>query len=208
MANLVARRFCRFIAKATARSEAKRMQLRFMENYRSLLGNLPTQTNRALEKHLVGMIVPTIALTQVLQADGCESGAIQDWLKSFYRAYFRRTRYVYKLCGKMPGFFGLLRVLLRATMRNVYPESGWSRIWREDSPHCLAFDMRSCYYQDVLRQFGEEYLLGVFCQIDDDLYQGMSSRVLWGRTTTLAFNGDCCDFRFTKKSNNRQENHR
>jgi hypothetical protein len=100
--------------------------------------------------------------------------------------------------GRLPFFYGLLRALIRPVMRRSFPASGWETEWVEVSGQALAFNMRSCFYLDVLEGYGAPELTKYYCAMDDLIYDGVSPHVRWARTRTLGRGDECCDFRFER----------
>jgi len=139
-----------------------------------------------------------MALKESLVRHGRDNDEAIRFLETLYSRWFRSTARLYRLLGRLPGFFGLFRPLLRRAMDKTYPQAGWRRTWLTDSSHEMSFQMESCYYREVLQHHGHQDLLGLFCGIDDLLYTTLSDRVRWCRTTTLARGGGYCDFRFCR----------
>jgi hypothetical protein len=58
--------------------------------------------------------------------------------------------------------------------------------------------MKSCFYLDVLENYGLPELTVLYCWLDDLIYEGVSPYVRWARKQTLGRGDACCDFRFER----------
>lgn len=59
----------------------------------------------------------------------------------------------------------------------------------------VSFDMIACPYLNNCTKYGCPEITEVFCEADDICYGNMHPKLIWGRTTTLAKGGKCCDFK-------------
>ena len=171
----------------------------FHKNYSSLLGQRTHDITRILNWHLVRNILPGIALYQALEQEGRSKIEAILEMEQLYLVLYRNTARIYRVIGHVPGFFSLLRHLCSWSMKVTYPADGWGTIWIDNNPDWIAFDIYSCFYQEVLKEYGYEHILQCFCKIDDDMYRAMSPIVEWARTTTLGRGGTVCNFRYIKK---------
>ena len=83
-------------------------------------------------------------------------------------------------------------------MRRSFPEESWETEWVETSAEALAFNMRSCFYLDVLQAYGVQELAIQYYWMDDLIYKDLSPYVGWVRQGTLGRGGNGCDFRFER----------
>lgn len=171
----------------------------FVKKYEELFFNRTVFSNKVLNKHLIKNILPGIALYDALLYSGLSKKEALDSIGCFYKTMYQKTALIYRLLGRIPFFFLLLRKLTNRSMSVTYPKEGWTTVWIENSNKQIAFDVNKCFYQDILKSYEREELLKCFCQIDDDVYERISPRVKWKRTTTLGRCGSKCDFRFIKK---------
>lgn len=180
-------------------AEQKSIMKAFRNNYKNLLKERSTYSKKILNWHLFRNILPGIALNQALEQEGrSKTETVRD-MAQLYLVLYGNTARIYSAIGHVPGFFSLLRYMSARSMKVTYPADGWVTTWIENSPDRIAFDVHSCFYQKILREYGCEHILKCFCKIDDDMYQAMSPVVEWGRTTTLGRCGAVCNFRYTKK---------
>lgn len=171
----------------------------FVEKYEELFFNRTMFSNNVLNKHLTKNIFPGIALYDTLLHQGLSKEEALDSIGCFYKIMYQNIAFVYRQLGKVPFFFQLLRKLTTRSMSVTYPKEGWTTVWIENSNEQIAFDVSKCFYQDILKCYEREELLKCFCQIDDDVYERISPRVIWKRTTTLGRCGSKCDFQFIRK---------
>lgn len=186
------------IMKHYGKEQGNMLYSSFHLKYQHLLLNRSVYGNKSLNKHLVNNILPGIALFDALRDTGHSENEALDSMGQYYQFIYQKTVQIYKVVGRIPFFFLLLRKLTIINMTVTYPKEGWTTQWLENNKQQIAFDVTSCFYQTILKQYGHEMLLQCFCQIDDALYEGISPRVRWHRTTTLGRCGSKCDFRFYK----------
>lgn len=171
----------------------------FANRYKEMSCNREIYENRTLDGHIRKTILPGIALYKALLNWGISNEEALESLKSFYKQMYRQTATTYKALGKMPFFFQLLRIIAPFNMTVTYPKEGWTTNWIENSNERIAFNVTKCFFEDVLKFYNHEQLLRCFCQIDDDVYQGISPEIQWKRTSTIGRSGSKCDFCFIKK---------
>lgn len=171
----------------------------FIKRYEELFLNRAVFSNKVLNKHLTKNILPGIALYDALLHRGLSKERALASIGCFYKIMYQNTAFIYRLLGRIPFFFHLLRKLTTKSMSITYPKEGWTTVWIENSNEQISFDVSKCFYQDILKSYEREELLKCFCQIDDDVYERISPHVKWKRTTTLGRCGSKCDFRFIKQ---------
>jgi hypothetical protein len=152
--------------------------------------------NNALQRHLDENILPGLALYQVLRDDGYAEDKALEIAGGAFEAWGDRQRRTMAMMGKLPFYYGAIRLLVRPMMSRAFPCQGWDIAWREVSAQVVAFDIQRCFYLDTLRAYGVEELTSIYCDLDDLIYEGVSPHVAWERTRTLGRGDDVCDFRF------------
>jgi L-2-amino-thiazoline-4-carboxylic acid hydrolase len=98
------------------------------------------------------------------------------------------------LLQHVPQRFTVFRKLTKFFTRLNYPPAGWDIEWRRDDDDELAFDIRRCFYKDVLAAYGAPELTAAFCAGDDVLFNALPPGIAWERTGTLATGNTVCDF--------------
>ncbi|MBE3120246.1 MAG: L-2-amino-thiazoline-4-carboxylic acid hydrolase [Candidatus Atribacteria bacterium] len=63
-------------------------------------------------------------------------------------------------------------------------------------PDVVALNEHSCFYLNVLAEYGLPELTPHFCLLDDFLFEGVSPCIRWERTQTIGRGGEMCDFRY------------
>jgi hypothetical protein len=173
-----------------------RVRVRFLTELKAF----PDPGNKKLAHHLRAYLLPGYALYRVLRDEGrTEEGAFRVFDQVF-EVRLKSNRQGIELIGRLPFFFGLLRLLIKPVMRN-YPTQGWNIEWREISNRAIRFDMKSCFYLDTLKALGAPELTASFCKTDDFIYSAASKHFTWKRKFTLGRGNNHCDFCFAATRN-------
>ncbi len=188
----------RALGRERGEAEAATVIARVAARYADLYACRKRCSHPALRFHLRSSILPVLALYQVFRDEGLDEPAALESVDRLFHASLEPARKRMALLGRMPGFFPLMRVLIRVSMRYVFPAEGWSREWVEDSAQRIAFNMRSCFVLETLREHGAPELTRVLCGGDDVLYERASPSVRWERTETLGRGHECCNFGFRR----------
>ncbi len=170
-----------------------RVEARYAELYR----DRTHYDHPALRDHLTKNILPGMALYLTLRAASCEEEALQT-TERLLAADLARQRRLLEMLGRLPFFFFLLRAMTRRFMGRNFPPEGWQVEWPDEGPDVVAFDIKRCFYLDVLTEYDAPQLATVYCRLDDIVYEDVSPYVRWERTRTLARGDGCCDFRFRR----------
>jgi hypothetical protein len=171
-----------------------RVEARYAELYRARTH----YDHPALRKHLEENILPGLALYRVLCDGGYDEAEALQLTERMLAVDLLRQRRPLVLLGRLPFFFSLLRAVTHRFMGRNFPPQGWQVEWPDEGRDVVAFDMKSCFYLDVLTEYGAPELTPVYCGLDDLVYGDVSPYVRWDRTRTLGRGDDCCDFRFRR----------
>lgn len=199
VSNALCRKYKSTLIEMMEPVEAEIVYPDFRARYESLFKARAIYANKVLNKHLTQNILPGIALYDALLNDGRSQTEAITMFERFNRIYYRKLTSAYRLLGKLPMFYSLLRIMTKKSMSVTYPCTGWTTTWLENSASAIAFDVSCCFYQNVLRSYQREELLKCFCQIDDEVYGNMSRNVIWARTKPLGRGDQVCDFQFIRE---------
>ena len=144
------------------------------------------------------LILPGLALYQVLQEEGLDQGAALAETQELFEGVFGRLATVPRFLATLPDPFDAFRRVARTAIRAGFPPSGWDAEWTEDSDTCLAYNVRRCIYLEVLTSYGSPELTALYCRMDDLTFEGLPASITWERTKTLGQGGDVCDFRWCR----------
>jgi hypothetical protein len=168
------------------------------KRYGDLYANRERYSNRALREHLEENILPGVALYQTLLEDEDTRERAAQLVEGAFRALASSSRQVMGRLGRLPVFYWLLRIMVKGIMRVKFPEEGWEIEWVEIGGSEVSFNIRRCFYLDVLEGYGVPELTAQYCLMDDVIYEGVSPYVKWAREKTLGRGDACCDFRFER----------
>lgn len=186
----------REMAKSRGQVQASMLAARVQRRYDELYASRPQFAARILRVHLEMIILPGLALYQILCEDNDDQEAVVAEVETLIAATFGRFGRVMSLLNTLPDSWTVFRAITRQTLRLGFPPQGWHIEPVQDDEHCIAFDYHRCFYLDVLRAYEVPELAPVYCKMDDMLYESLPSAIVWERRGTLASGAECCDFRW------------
>jgi hypothetical protein len=179
---------------------------RVQARYDMLYATRPRFAHPALRWHLTSQILPGLALYETLKEDATQRGAKQTTALAEAGQLLERLDMLaprLPLLRYVPFAFGLFRRFTRLTLL-LYPTPGYDFQMVEDTPTSIAFNMRRCFYLDVLTAYHAPELTAHYCHLDDVAFGALPPCISWERTTTLGCGGDCCDFRWSAVASHQQ----
>jgi hypothetical protein len=190
----------RVMAKERGELEAAMLASRVQSRYEELYVQRPRFSHRALRLHLERIILPGLALYQVLgEESGGREAALAE-VETLFQAVFGRFRRLMPPLALFPNPFAVFRRAVWWVMQVGFPPQGWEVDWVEDSDQCLAYDVRRCFYLDILTSYGTPELTALYCNADDLAFDALPSSITWERTKTLGRGDAVCDFRWCHAS--------
>jgi hypothetical protein len=188
----------RVLAEKRGEPEAAMLAVRLQTRYHDLYSNRPHFPQRALRAHLERNILPGLALYQTLRQQNDDQDAALAEVEALFEAVFGQLRRPMALLARLPDPFAAFRKGAQWVIRLGFPPEGWEIEPVEDSDRCFAYDVRRCFYLDVLTAYGAPELTALYCKMDDVMYQALPPSITWERTKTLGRGDDCCDFRWCR----------
>ncbi|NIV39634.1 MAG: hypothetical protein GWN58_62565, partial [Anaerolineae bacterium] len=135
----------RALARELGGGKAGEVVRKASDRYDDLYAERKQYENRALRQHLEGNILPGIALYQTLLEDPEAQQRSMDLVEAAFREWAAPNRRFMERLGRLPFFYGLMRVLIKPMMRRSFPAEGWETEWVEASGEALAFNMTRCF---------------------------------------------------------------
>ena len=173
-----------------------RVQLRYAE----LKTHRPTFDNLVFDTHVIGNILPGLALYQILCEDGLTSqvaiGEIDELFEQWFIQFPPLNMRMSQLMNFIPQNFAVFRRLVSFSMEKLFPAPGWQYEVVADDDLTYAFDIHHCFYFDVLSYYDAPELTPVFCRLDDYLMEVLPKSIKWGRTQTIGMGAEYCNFRW------------
>ncbi len=187
----------REMTRLRGREEAQAFISRVQGKYDELLARSRRYQPRVLQKqHFEKNILPVIAADLIMKQEGQAPDQISSTIDSLLAESIAGQKRLYRFWGRFPFFFGMLRLLLKPMMKAQFPAEGWQIDYPGLGPDVVALDSHRCFYLEVLTEYGLPELTRHFCQLDDELYQGVTPFIRFERTQTLGRGGQMCDFRY------------
>lgn len=189
----------RAMAKDRGELVAAQIAARVRARYEQLFASRPHFGSLALCLHLEKVILPGLALYQVLLDEHGDQDRALDEVQTLFGVAFGQLGPGMARLEHLPGVFNLFRWLARRVVEYAFPAEGWRIRWVQDDDEALAFDVQGCIYLDVLTSYGAPELAPLFCWVDDLAFESLPPWISWERTGTLARGDDCCDFRWVNR---------
>ena len=144
---------------------------------------------------LARVILPGIALYQVLRAEDCPEAEALSHLRRYLLDYVAAGMHAsLSRLEVLPGFFALYRTGFLLAVRHAgLWESG-----QACGPGHFDVTIRRCLWHTACAAHGCAELCPLFCEADTVTYGGLR-KLGFSRTGTLGCGSGCCDFHFYKK---------
>ena len=150
----------------------------------------------ALKKEIHNLILPGLAIYQVIQQIECDSNKALLIVEGLFKEdFFRTMGFCIRLINYLPDPFPLVRPALRMMTKKEYIPGSQTVI--EDNRNCFALNTTRCFKWDVLNALNASDLTTLYCKTDDWLSDFLP-KVQWMRTKTLARGDELCDFRWCR----------
>lgn len=189
----------RELAKTRGTVAAALLAGRIQTRYAELRAHGPRFDQPALREHLLTGILPGLALYQVLREEHETQLAALAEVETLFAAAYVGQSALFPLVKRLPASFAIFRAASKWVLRRSFPSAGWGMTLVEDTPECIAFDVRDrCLYRDVLTAFGAPELTAVFCKMDDLVYARLAPQIVFTRAKTLGRGDECCNFRYCR----------
>ena len=166
-----------------------------LTRYSELYAKHEMPVNEILKTHLINGILPGLAFYQILLETGKSKEEALLKIDQVFEDLFAKDINKFQKLGRLPFVYTILRTYIKTAMRQ-YPADGWDILWQQVDGDAIRFKMNSCFYYNTLSAYSAPELTASFCRVDDLIYGGMSSQVLWQRTQTIARGAEYCDFCF------------
>ncbi len=178
---------------------------RVEQRYGELKVQRPVFDKAVFNSHVVGNILPGLALYQILREDGKDVKTALVEIDALFEAWFYQfpplNMRLNQLMKFAPENFDIFRKLTLFAMDNAFPAPGWQYDIVQNDENSLAFDIHHCFYIDVLKQYNAPELTPVFCKLDDILMGAMPESIKWGRAQTIGMGAEYCNFRWDYEPN-------
>lgn len=191
------------LTKDLGEEQAEELMTRVQEKYNELCANHKKISRRVLRKHLYGNIFPQMAAYKTFLENNHSPESAFDLIQKLHFLTLNRLRTQYRYATRVPWIFLHLRIVGPITIKLKHPPEGWNIEWIENSRDCINLKAHSCFYHDIITEYGVPDLTLIYCNGDDYVFDIKSPYVKWGRTTTVTRGGDYCDIvyhRISKKN--------
>lgn len=148
--------------------------------------------------HTVQRIYPAISVFDAIVSYNHDRKDAVNFLTKYLAWYCKTPAKIIRILLKIPGLYRKVPTISTSMVKKFYGASaGFTCSFHAVNKNTAAFDMLVCPYMETAKKYGCPEIVPAFCKADDVCYGNMHKNLIWGRTKTLGFGDDCCDFRLT-----------
>jgi hypothetical protein len=198
----------KFFTQEYGETEANDLMIRIQKKYHELCANHKEITNRALINHLYNNIFPQMAAYKIFLEDGKSKEDAFDITEKLHFLTLDKQKRDFKILSRFPFCLAYIRMLTPRTIKAKHPPEGWTFEWVENSKNCINYKAKTCFYYDIIKEYGLPEFTLIYCNGDDYVYDVKSPYIKWGRTTAMTRGGDYCDIifhRLSKKNRSKEK---
>ena len=154
-----------------------------------IIGNTKGKTENQM-KTLIQTILPRIALYKSFIAAGLSDDDVYKYMRKYMLEIVAAKKHSSTVKMEIvPGFYAIYsRVFLKIMRTTDLQESV-----QEHGKDYFNVTITKCLWHTACVENGCEELCRLFCDVDDVTYGGLK-KIVFTRTKTLGYGGDCCDF--------------
>lgn len=159
-----------------------------------IIGNTKGKTENQMET-LIQTILPRIALYKSFIAVGLSDDDVYKYMRKYMLEIVAAKKHSSTVKMEIvPGFYAIYsRVFLKIMRTTDLQESV-----QEHGKDYFNVTITKCLWHTACVENGCEELCRLFCDVDDVTYGGLK-KIVFTRTKTLGYGGDCCDFHMFRK---------
>ena len=159
-----------------------------------IIGNTKGKTENQM-KTLIQTILPRIALYKSFIAAGLSDDDVYKYMRKYMLEIVAAKKHSSTVKMEIvPGFYAIYsRVFLKIMRTTDLRESV-----QEHGKDYFNVTITKCLWHTACVENGCEELCRLFCDVDDVTYGGLK-KIVFTRTKTLGYGGDCCDFHMFRK---------
>ena len=198
----------RALASEMGRAGAGELMNRIEDRYRRLSDDHRDESHPVLKRHLYDNILPQVAAYQVFLEMDNNGEAAFNRIEKLHFLTLRVLKAKYKFLSRFPICFDVMRFAMPRSLKRNHPPQGWDIEWVENNKKCLYTKVHSCFYYQVIKDYGIPELALIYCNGDDHVFDIESRHIKWGRTATVTRGGDYCDViyhRLTRRDRGREK---
>lgn len=199
--NRMIRKTAALVETKCGKEAAARIIAAAQTRYEELLAE-NTHEPPALQKHTHKRVYPGIALYETMQAEGVSKEDAKAYIREYFQIGSRAGSKVLQTILKIPGLVHKVPALFtKLSVTAFSPDAGFVfRFPEQKIEGEAAFDVMRCPYLDTCKRYGCAEITTAFCDSDDTAYGRMHKALRWGRTGTMGYGMNCCDFKLTDVS--------
>jgi hypothetical protein len=178
---------------------ANELITQIQNKYHDLCANHKEISNGRLLKHLYGNIFPQMAAYKTFLEAGSSQESAFDKTQKLHFLTLDKQKRQYKILSRLPFCFPYMRLTVPLMVKLQHPPEGWNLEWVEKSKDCINLKAHTCFYNDIIKEYGLPELTLIYCNGDDYVFDVETPYIKWGRETAMTRGGDYCDIIYYRK---------
>ena len=160
------------LSKDFGQVQAHELMTRIQHKYIELCSNdKRTFPKWVLKRHLYKNIFPQMAAYRTfLENDQSQESAFNKTQKLYFLT-LDKLKKQYKFFSRLPFSFPYIRMVAPFKLKFQHPPEGWNLEWVESSKDCINLKVHSCFYHDIIKEYGVPELTLIYCNGDDYVYE-------------------------------------
>ena len=145
-------------------------------------------------------ILPVIAMHRSFVENGMDSTIAIKNIRSYFIEYDKKEIEKFASMINTPFYYSFFDRRIKKFQETKMPTEKFSIEWLEFNLQRVYFNVNKCMYLEILKEYGEEKLLQIFCDREKIKFSKINSKIEF-TVPKIILNGDeCCQFRYFKKN--------
>ena len=154
------------------------------------------RNNKYIKWHMETNMLPTIAIYRTFKKCDITSDKAFEHTDEVLQILRLKRQRKNQSIGKLPFGYFLFKIFCKSIMNKQYPEQGWNIEWVTYNSNEIHFNMKSCIYFDITKNYNCLELCTLFCKNDEVMFEGYKPSIVFERNGTIARGQETCDFHF------------
>lgn len=161
-----------------------------------LVTNADYRNSEVVKGHMTGNTLPIISIYKACLVQNMLQAEAYDFTLGISQIRAKQESEQNKKLGSNPLGYFMFKLFCKKVIRKNFPELGWKIEWIKCNKKEIHFNMKSCIYAEITKQYGCPELCPVFCANDITAFSGYKPNIVFEREATIGEGKEICDFHF------------